>query len=140
MGGIKVTPADSAFSKCVRERAGWRCENCGTQHDQSSRGLGCSHHHGRGNWSIRFHPLNAESLCTACHYAMGGTEERRQAVMTENEQTLLWSLKNDCGLGKEYKRTKGVGEVAKHYREELKRMQSLRDQGETGRIDFAAWI
>ena len=135
-----TTPADVAFSLCVRERAEWRCENCGTQHNPSSVGLGCSHHHGRGNWSIRFSPLNGESLCTACHYAVGGTEERRQEVLTKQEQDILWELKADTNLGREYKRTKGKGAVAKHYRDEFKRMQDLRASGVTGRIEFVGWI
>lgn len=136
MGGIKLTPADLAFSKCIRERANWTCERCGTRHETSSKGLHCSHHHSRGNWSIRFDPLNAEALCYGCHSLTGGTEDRRKEVLTEYEIDLLWERKRDQDLGKLAKKTKGKGEIAKHYRQELARMQQLRDQGEVGRIDF----
>ncbi len=140
MGAIKRTPADIAFSKCIRERAEWRCECCGAQHNESSPGLECSHHHSRGNWTIRFNPLGAESLCTACHFRVGGTEKRRNEVLTKVEQDLLYELMEDRDLGREYRKTKGKGAVAKHYREEFKRMKALRAEGVTGRIEFEGWI
>jgi len=46
---------------------------------------------------------------------------------------------NDIMRGKEYKRTKGKGEIAKHYKSEYERMMGLRAEGVTGRIDFAEW-
>jgi|TARA_R110000764_G_scaffold177904_2_gene264094 hypothetical protein len=67
---------------------------------------------------------------------MGGTQERLNAVMTEAQQELLIEKKNDIGLGKLYRKTNGKGDVAKHYRLELVRIQKLRDEGEVGRIDF----
>lgn len=140
MGAIKVTPADSAFSKCVRERAEWKCEKCGTQYDESSQGLHCSHHHSRGNWSIRFDPLNAEALCYGCHSHYGGTEQRRNEVMSEIEQGLLYEKMNDHDLGREARKTKGKGDIAKHYREELERMKKQRAEGVTGRIEFVGYF
>ena len=141
MAGIKRTPADIAFSLCVRERAGWTCERCGSHFPEGRRGgLDCSHHHGRGSWSIRFEPLNAEALCYGCHSHAGGTEERRREVLTDEEQALLFELKEDVLRGKEYRKTKGVGEVAKHYRAELARMQAMRRAGYQGRIEFRGWI
>lgn len=141
MAGIKRTPTDVAFSNCVRERANWTCEKCGKYFPEGSRGgLDCSHHHGRGGWSIRFDPLNAEALCYGCHSHYGGTEKRRKEVLTEQQQDLLYNLLEDRELGKAYRKTKGKGDIAKHYRNELKRMQELRAQGETGRIEFIGWI
>ena len=134
--GIKITPADSAFSKCVRLRVNYVCERCGAHHDKSSTGLHCSHHHRRGHWGVRLDPDNAESLCYGCHSLMGGTQERLNAVMTEARQELLIERKNDIGLGKLYRKTNGKGDIAKHYRLELVRIQKLRDEGEMGRIDF----
>ena len=140
MGGIKVFAADSAFSKCVRERAGWRCEKCSAQHDKSSTGLHNSHHFSRGNWSVRFDPANGEALCYGCHSHYGGTEERMREVMTEHEIDLLREKKHDTGLGKLYRKTKGKGEIAKHFRDELARMEAMRDHGDTGRIEFEGWL
>ena len=141
MGAIKRTPADIAFSKCIRERAGWSCERCGSYFPEGNRGgLDCSHHHSRGNWSIRFDPLNAEALCYGCHSHCGGTEERRRDVLTDWEIDLLFERKADTGLGRLYRKTKGVGEIAKHYRDELKRLESLRAGGEVGRLEFEAFF
>lgn len=140
MAGIKRTPADIAFSKCIRERSGWLCESCGTQHPENSRGLEASHHIGRGSWGVRFSPLNAEALCTACHFRVGGTKWRIEEVLTEAEQELIRERRDDVGLAKMYRKTKGVGEIAKHYRDELTRMQELRAEGVAGRIEFEEWL
>ena len=140
MGAIKRTPADQAMSKCVRMRSAYRCERCGAQHNASSPGLHASHHFSRGNWSVRFDPKNLESMCYGCHSHYGGTEERMREVMTEHELDLLREKKHDTGLGKLYRKTKGKGEIAKHFRDELARMEALRDHGDTGRIEFEGWL
>lgn len=140
MGGIKRTPADDAFSKCVRERVNYRCERCNTYHAPNNAALHASHHHRRGQWGVRFHPWNAEALCYGCHSHHGGTQQRMDEVLTEAQQELLRERRDDIGLAKEYRRTKGRGAIAKHYRDELERMQSLRAQGETGRIEFEEWL
>lgn len=60
--------------------------------------------------------------------------------MTDEEQALLFELKEDVLRGKEYRKTRGVGDVAKHYRAELARMQAMRRAGYQGRIEFRGWI
>lgn len=140
MPKIKRTPADDAFSRCIRAAANYTCERCGTPHMENSMGLHCSHHHSRGNWSIRLDPMNAEALCYGCHSLTGGTEERRQMVLTDGEQAILWEKKGDQRLAREYKKTKGKGEIAKHYREQLKEIQIKRDTGHVGKIKFVGWI
>lgn len=137
---IKITPADQAFSRCIRERAGWRCERCGKQYGEGYQGLHCSHHHRRGHWSIRFEPLNAEALCYGCHSHVGGTEQRIRECLTESQYDLLIELKNNIDRAKQVRKTKGVGDIAKHYRNELARMKELRSKGETGRIEFVGWV
>ncbi|NIT58410.1 MAG: hypothetical protein GWN00_19940 [Aliifodinibius sp.] len=140
MGGIKRTPADVAFSQCIRERADWTCERCGAKHPKNSQGLHCSHHHSRGKWGIRFDPLNAEALCYGCHSLEGGTEQRRRDVLTDAEQDILFEKMNDTGLGKDARKTKGKGDIAKHYRNEFKRMSELRSKGVLGRIEFVGYF
>ena len=34
---MKAKPADTAFSKCVREAANWCCERCNTQYERRTR-------------------------------------------------------------------------------------------------------
>ncbi len=141
MGGIKSTAADKAFSKCIRAAAGWCCERCGKYYPEgiARAGLDCSHHHSRGNWGIRFNPLNAEALCYGCHSFTGGTQERREEVLSDDEQMKLWEMKRDTSLGKFVRKTKGVGPIAKHYRDELDRIEEKRASGFLGRIKINNW-
>jgi len=69
--GIKRTPLDTQFSLYIRNRAGWKCERCGTQYPKPHAGLHCSHFHGRGKKSVRFDEDNAASLDFGCHQKMG---------------------------------------------------------------------
>ena len=128
---IKITPADSWFSKAIRQRAGWRCEKCGTQYDESSTGLHCSHFHGRGNWSVRLNPDNARALCYGCHRHMEANPYEHtkwfEEWLGEARFQILLDRKRDISLGKEYKKTKGKGEISKHYKGEYERMKANPD-------------
>ena len=64
---IKRDAADSWFSKCVRHRAGWKCEHCGAQYTQSDTGLHAAHIYGRANKSSRWDLGNCVALDYACH-------------------------------------------------------------------------
>lgn len=123
MSAIKRTPADAAFSKLIRQRAGWKCERCGAQHDESSTGLHCSHYYSRGNWAVRFDPDNARALCYGCHAFLGGRPAEHTewfiSVIGQGVYDLLTERKNDKYLGREYRKTKGIGPVAKHYRDQM---------------------
>ena len=129
--GIKITPADSAFSKCVRALAKWSCELCGTSYLPSDTGLHCSHFHGRGNWGTRFDPDNVEAACFGCHMKMEGSPhdftKRWEEKLGEGAYEMLLERKNDTGLGKMYRQTKGKGEIAKHFREQLKLIEEGQD-------------
>jgi hypothetical protein len=73
-----------------------------------------------------------------CHlYLSANPQEHYEfqvARLGEQNMGILTELKNDIGRGKEYRRTKGVGAIAKHYRDEYARMQ--REQSK----QFAGWI
>lgn len=141
---IKITPADSAFSKCVRARVNWTCERCGAVHERNSTGLHCSHFHGRGNWSLRFEPLNAFAHCYGCHSYLGANPtEFASWVQSKIGLHAMYSLnyaREDTNLGRQYRKTKGTGEIAKYFRGVYQDMLNKRDNGETGRIDFAGWL
>lgn len=136
--GIKRTPADVAFSNCIRERSDWTCERCGTQYQPKARGLECSHGHTRGKWGVRFVGLNAEALCTGCHFREGGLA-RLEKVWTDWERERVLELVNDTTWGSIVRKTKGKGDIAKHYRDEYDRMRERRAEGVTGRIEFEDW-
>lgn len=83
LGGIKRNAADAHFSRCIRMAATingelnpWHCQLCEKDYtDRNRQGIQCSHFIGRGingmhgtyGWSVRYDPLNALSLCAACH-------------------------------------------------------------------------
>ena len=143
MGAVKITPADAAFSKCVRERSAWRCDRCGTYYPEGKRmGLHCSHYFGRGSYATRFDPLNAFSHCYGCHQYMGSNPHEFDAWAASQwpygTAVILAERRRDTFSAKLVK--KNLPEVAKHYREEHKRMVALREQGEQGRIEFVGWL
>ena len=142
--GIKITPADSWFSKCVRARANWCCERCHKQYDASSTGLHNSHYHGRGNWSVRFDKENCEALCYSCHmYVTANPHEHHKRCLQKlggGSYDLLNERKNDIGLAKEYRRTKGKGSIATHFKLEYEKLLKERETGTTKNLDFENYL
>jgi len=140
MGAVKIKAVDRHFSNCVRERASWCCERCGKYYPEGPKrmGLHCSHFHGRGKWGTRIDPENCESLCYGCHIHMGSNPyihmRRREAELGEVVFDLLRERSNDTRLGRMIK--KQEREASKHYLAEYRRMQALRAEGVTGRIEF----
>lgn len=70
MKGIKLDPADIAFSQWVRLRDGM-CLRCKTPVQLNGKGLPvnlqASHFQGRGKENTRFDPDNVCALCMGCH-------------------------------------------------------------------------
>ena len=58
----EILKRDRAFARSVKERAGGRCQRCG-----SSYGLHCAHVVGRSRWLARWYPDNGVALCWKCH-------------------------------------------------------------------------
>jgi len=84
--------------------------------------------------------MNAECLCYGCHSLEGGTQQRREDVLTKGEQDILFEKMRDIDLAKQYKKTKGKGAIAKHYRDQHKAILEKRELGVTGFIPFVGWI
>ena len=138
MTGIKTTSADQWFSRCVRERAEWKCERCGTQYDSSAgQGLDCSHYYSRADQSIRHYPLNAMAHCRGCHQWLSGRpEEFRKLWHSVYGDSLDELLINRANLTRGRAIKRSLKAVAKHYREQYDQMQALRECGARGRIEF----
>lgn len=139
MKKIKVSRLDAAFSQLVRERAAWCCEKCGQHYTQDRRrGLECSHLFGRRHYSVRWHPLNAAAHCTGCHFDLGSNPiefaEWIKDHLGSQYQELI-DLKNTPIRFREADKK----EMLAHFNAELERLQSLRDRGKTGRLEFSAW-
>jgi hypothetical protein len=80
---------------------------------------------------VRFDPSNAESACFSCHiYCEANPHEfaaRWLKKLGRGAYDILLERKNDIGLAKLYRKTKGKGEIAKHFRDQL---QSVMDGAE----------
>tara|TARA_B100000424_G_scaffold99678_2_gene74755 strand:+ start:10037 stop:10291 length:255 start_codon:yes stop_codon:yes gene_type:complete len=78
--------------------------------------------------------LNAISACYGCHQLEGGNWMQR--MLSEFERERIREVANDIPAGKSARKTKGKGDIAKHYKEQLDLMRQLRECGATGRIEF----
>lgn len=134
MGGIKRTPADIAFSKCVREAAAWVCQKCKTPYPPNAKGLECAHYQTRGKWSTRFDPFNVAALCTGCHMYIDSHPHEKIAWFQSHlgearaEAVRLQSDKPAHGLKRRVK------EIAVHFRREHERLLNRRSQGAVGKL------
>jgi hypothetical protein len=142
MARIKILPADTWFSKCVRERTHWVCEHCGTQYEEGSQGLHCSHLFGRRAYATRFDANNAFAHCFGCHMKLGSNPivftDWAIGELGEGLIELLTLKHNDSNLGKSVK--KELKDVAKHYKAEHEKMKQKRTNGEQGRIEFISYV
>lgn len=140
MSGIKRTPADEAFSNCVRERADWTCERCGKYFPEGSRGgIHCSHIYSRKHRTIRWAGDNAQALCFACHQWYGDSPADSglwiNDLMGEGGMAILRE-KRDSRVKVPKIEEK---DIAKHYREQLRILEQQRAEGVTGRIEFESY-
>lgn len=136
---IKRTPADDYFSKCVRERVNYRCERCGKQYDKSSTGLHCSHNYSRRHRTIRWCKENALALCFSCHSWYEGNPPESGRWLVEkigetNHEILREKMRSNIKVSKQEE-----NDIAKHYKNELEKMQQRRLNGEVGDLDFTSW-
>lgn len=138
---MKITVADEWFSKCIRERASWTCERCGTHYTPPTQGLHCSHFVGRANWATRYMPLDAFAHCYGCHsYFHQNPDEFREWVKKTLGICLydvLQERKRDSMRGKEARHS--VKEIAAWYKSEYERLMSIRTEGITGRLEISEW-
>ena len=140
---MKLSPADIAFSQCVRAAADHRCIRCGIQkpptNKRGSSGMDCSHVYGRRHRSIRWCKDNAKCLCTACHRWWHENPSDSGAwylnIVGDGLMELL-RQKRDSMVKTSKQEEK---EIAKHYREQLKIIEQKRLDGETGYIAFESW-
>lgn len=139
MPAIKRTCADDWFSKAIRMRSDFRCERCGAEHERNSMGLHCSHYMGRGNWATRFDVNNAFAHCYGCHSFLGANPSHfrgwvREVIGEAMQDEIEAKAKQPArGLRKK------VREIAKHYREEYRRLDALRMGGQSGRIELIGY-
>jgi hypothetical protein len=138
------TPADHWFSWCVRERANWTCEICGKKYERGNKGIHCSHYFGRGHWSVRFEPLNAFCHCFYCHRKVEADPDYFHAWVEKKigleGLAILREKAYDVRLAKEVRRTRGKGEIAKHFEKEYFRIYQLRVEKKSDDFTFIGYL
>ena len=120
---MKISEADRWFSKCVRARAGWRCEKTGKQFKEGDAGLHCSHIFSRRHRTIRWCLDNAQALSFSAHQWFGGNPVDSGAwverLLGAGHMAILRE-KRDNGIKVPKSEEK---EIARFYREQYKRNQ-----------------
>ena len=115
---IKRDSADKWFSDVVRKKAGHVCESCGKVEGR----MECAHIYGRSAKSVRWSLDNAVCLCHYCHMRFTANpleftawleRELGQGHMDMLREKWQVLMKTNKELRKE---------IAKHYREEFKKM------------------
>jgi len=139
MPQVKIKACDMWFSKCIRERANWKCEVCGKKYLQGTMGLHCSHFYSRRHRSTRWHGDNAAAMCFGCHQRMGGEPIRFAEWVREHLGDGLYGLLKEkhneiVKIPKSEEK-----EISKHYRAEYALMQQARLEGQTGRLEFESY-
>lgn len=139
---VKRTTVDKYFSKCIRLRANWICEYCEMDFSHDIGSLHCSHFVSRNNKIVRFNPSNAFAHCYKCHEQLGGGRwgggniaefaNHYDAVHGADQRELIRTLSSYP-----YPRFKRHEKaMAKYYREIMYDMETMRNNGECGRIEF----
>lgn len=137
--GLKRSPADDAFSKCVRAANNYVCEKCSAMYEKSSSGLHCSHVFSRRHRTIRWCKDNAQPLCYSCHQWFGGNPlESGEWFRLEKGEGFVDLLVEKKNLKVKVSKLEEK-DIAKHYREQLKIITKKRDNGQEGYIDFESW-
>lgn len=136
MGGVRILPADAAFSKCVREAANWKCQRCGAQHQEKSMGLHCAHYQTRGKWGTRFEPDNVAALCYGCHSYIDSHPEEKTAWFEKHIGAERAQEVRRMGEIPARGLRSRKSEIAKHFRLEHEQMLIKRSQGVTSRLGF----
>jgi hypothetical protein len=137
---IRITSADREFSKCVREAAGWMCQKCGAQHQEKSMGLHNAHFMSRGNWGTRFDPDNTAALCYGCHSHLDSHPYEKTAWFEKLLGEELAQIVREKAKRPAYGIKKHKADIAKHYRQELKRLHELRNEGATGPLKVIGYF
>lgn len=131
---------DAVFSKLIRERANWKCEDCGADHSERKQSLHCSHFFSRRKRGIRFSPRNACAQCFTCHQRAGENpllfakwiESYLTQHYGEDAFQELFQKQNEV-----FKLTKPIKEdIYRNLKDSLSWMEQQRREGREGRIEF----
>ena len=133
---IKRDKLDIVFSNLIRERANWYCEYCATNFRHGGGMLDCAHIMSRRNTGLRWHPANALSLCRKDHmffteHPFDFADWVRDHVGAERLVELR-RVSNETVKWPKWLRE----EIYRHMKAELRRLESLRADGEMKIIEI----
>lgn len=136
---MKRDKYDRMMSLLIRERADWICERCGALFPDRGRGAaGLEHSHcwGRRRHSVRWEPDNGIALCTGCHrYVSSYPEVHTRLAEQIFGEKRCGEIRLQANTTRRWKLWE-KDELYSKMKSELKRMEALRAQGVTGRIEF----
>jgi len=125
---VKVSPADTAFSLCVRTAANFTCGKCGKVEGR----MECSHIFSRKYRAIRWCKENAMCKCNYCHrWWHQNPLDAAAWFMSLVGESFVDLLKEKRDSKLKVPKTEEP-EIAAHYRAELKKL-------ENGAADFQSW-
>ena len=116
---MKISAADKYFSLCIREANNYTCEMCGKMGRME-----CSHVYSRRHRTIRWDVMNANCLCNGCHRKWHESPLKSFSWF-EGEfgigrvELLREKMNNKVKVSKLEEK-----EIARHYREQLKIVES----------------
>jgi hypothetical protein len=127
LGKIKRSTADKHMSECVRIRAKWHCQRCGTDYtNRDKRGFQNSHFIGRGNYAVRYDPKNCLALCMRCHHDVTANPIEHvnlwKEVMGGDKELDRLIKRSECKERADYARANEKG-IAAYYRECAKQLK-----------------
>lgn len=132
---------DAAFSDLIREMYDWTCARCAKPFpERKGTDAHCSHFYGRGlGNAVRWNLDNACLLCASCHKHLGDRPDEhtvffRRLIGDVRYEDLRIAKQQTVKLTKKDKQA-----MARHYREETRRIREARESGVTGYLSAAGW-
>lgn len=141
---IKNATIDTNFSKLIRERDDYICQmpECKFCENYSLRsgGAECSHYRGRRYLAGRWHPDNCITLC---HPAHAEIDQGPQALHVRLMIHVLGEARHDMLVERlqrtfKYPQWERI-EMHQHYTAQLRHLERLRSEGQTGVLPVVAW-
>jgi len=137
---VKRTAADIAFSKAIRESYDYECCHCGTSYRHDPGYIDCAHVHTRKHRNTRWNAeWGAVALCKPCHRRFTDFPiEWGDWLRREFGDEWYDEAKRRAWQTRKYTKAEQA-DIAKHYREEVKRIEKLRLDGEQGYIKLVSY-
>ena len=127
---------DALFSKLIRERDDYTCQERGINGRDHTVLMDCAHIFSRRHVATRWHPQNAVTLTRGSHMRFTAEPfEWSDWCISQWGQEFIDELRRVANKPVKWPK-KLREEIYQHYKGELKRIEGLRAEGVTGRIEI----